>query len=130
MAWRAPEYVRYPKGTYATIQDGLLRFLAERQVGKNGWPVAVYLCRRVYADGRIGRASSKAIQSATGLTEAQVERGMRELRDKEIIRRMTRDTRAGAKVEDKAAPYHVARYEFTKEAWERIEKTHPGADDF
>ena len=130
MAWKAPEYARYPKGTYATIQDGLLRLLAERQVGKNGWPVAVFLCRKVFADGTIGRASSKAIQEATGLTEAQVERGMRELRDKEIIRRVTKATRAGAMVADKSMPYHVARYEFTREAWRRIEKSPPGTDGF
>lgn len=50
--------------------------MAQRQVGRNGWPVMVALCYKIYADGRLGRTSVNEIARRTGLTHAQIARGI------------------------------------------------------
>ena len=115
------EYVRYPKTTYATIQDGLTRLMVEKSVGKNGWVVMACLCKCVYADGSFGIMGSAAMQTLVGLTRNQVMHGMEELRKKEIIMPVVRKTEAGVLQQDRSMNTHVARYRFTKAAWARIE---------
>ena len=78
-------FARYPSLTYSTIPEGLMLALVSKQVGRNGWAVMVALCRKVYADGRLGRASAEEIARRSGLTRYQIARGMTELREKNII---------------------------------------------
>ena len=54
-------YARFAPLSYASVQEGLTRAMASAQVGRNGWPVMVALCHRVYADGTLGRASADEI---------------------------------------------------------------------
>lgn len=116
------EYVRYPKLSYAVIQDGLARLLISKGVGRNGWGVMTCLCRCVYANGTFGPMGREAMCSVYGLTELQVKRGMQELREKEIITPVARKTRAGVLKADKSRFGHVAQYRFTKQAWNSIQK--------
>ncbi len=60
-------FARYPSLTYSTIPEGLMLALVSKQVGRNGWAVMVALCRKVYADGRLGRASAEEIARRSGL---------------------------------------------------------------
>ena len=85
-------FARFAPLTYATIQEELTRAMARAQIGRNGWPVMVALCHKIYANGRLGRASSDEIARRTGLTYTQISRGMRELRDKGIIAPVIRKT--------------------------------------
>ena len=75
-------FARFAPLSYATIQEELTRVMVREQVGRNGWAVMVALSHKVYADGKLGRASADEIAKRTGLTRAQVSRGMKELRDK------------------------------------------------
>ena len=118
----APDpFARYPPSEFATLPMGLARLLAEKRVGRNGWAVMVALCRKVYADGRLGRTPASEIAEASGLTAYQVARGMKELRDKGIIAPVTRKTAQGYRHPDRSNYGHVAQYRFTKKAWARIE---------
>lgn len=114
-------FARYPASTFATVPAGLVRLMAEKRVGRNGWAVMVALCRRVYADGRLGRTPAAEIAEASGLTPYQVARGMKELRDKELIAPVTRKTAQGYRHPDRSNYGHVAQYRFTKKAWALIE---------
>lgn len=118
----APDpFARYPASTFSTVQVGLVRLMSEMKVGRNGWAVMVALCRKVYADGRLGRTPAAEIAEAAGLTAYQVARGMKELRDKGIIAPVTRKTAQGYRHPDRSNYGHVAQYRFTKKAWARIE---------
>lgn len=118
----APDpFARYPATTFATIQVGLVKLLVEKRVGRNGWAVMVALCRKVYADGRLGRTPAAEIAEASGLSAYQVARGMKELRDKGIIAPVTRKTAQGYRHPDRSNYGHVAQYRFTKKAWARVE---------
>lgn len=79
---RGEGFARYPKLTYSIIQEGLVVLLVDKRMGRNGWAVIVTLCRRVYADGRLGLMPAAEICKATGITVEQVHRGMGELRRK------------------------------------------------
>ena len=59
--------------------------LASRQVGRNGLIVMIALCRKVYDDGKLGRASAISISEFTGLDLRQVERGMADLKERGVI---------------------------------------------
>lgn len=59
-------FVRFPSQSYATIQKELTKAMAQKQVGRNGWPVMVALCYKIYADGRLGRTSANEIARRTG----------------------------------------------------------------
>ena len=98
-----------------------MKLLVEKRVGRNGWAVMVALCRKVYADGRLGRTPAAEIAEASGLTAYQVARGMKELRDKGIIAPVTRKTAQGYRHPDRSNYGHVAQYRFTKKAWARVE---------
>ena len=114
-------FARFPKPTYATIQHGLLKVLVERKVGRNGLAVMIALCSCIYANGKLGVASSERIQEITGLNAVQVMHGIKELRDKEIVHTVTRKLKSGAMKADRSMPGHVAQYEFTRDVWARIE---------
>ena len=94
-----------------------MKLLVDKKVGRNGWAVMVVLCRKVYADGRLGRTPAAEIAEASGLTAYQVARGMKELRDKELIAPVTRKTAQGYRHPDRSNYGHVAQYRFTKKAW-------------
>ena len=121
-------FIRYPKLSYATIQDGLARVLVSKGVGRNGWAVMAALCRAVYYDGRMRAVSAESISAAYGLTKAQVARGMSELRDKGIIEPVTVTTSRGYRYPDRSNFGHVAQYRFTKATWEAIETIEPEDD--
>ncbi|WP_058985634.1 hypothetical protein [Hugonella massiliensis] len=117
---RGEVFARYPRLTYSTIQEGLVALLVSKRTGRNGWAVIVTLCRRVYADGRLGLMSAAEICKATGMTAEQVHRGMGELRNKGIIVPVYRTNAEGFKNLDRSCFGHVAQYCFTKEAWSMI----------
>jgi hypothetical protein len=79
----------------------------------------------VLADGRFGRKSSENMQAITGLTAAQVARGMLELKQASIIEPVERTNREGFRNPDRSTLNHVAQYRFTKSAWKSIEKIEP-----
>lgn len=116
----ADRFARYPPLTYATLQEGLVGELVARRVGRNGWAVMVALCRRVYADGRLGRASAEEVAGCTGLSAYQVARGMAELRDKGVIAPVIRRTAEGRRVPDRSNFGHVAQYCITREVWAKV----------
>ena len=118
-------FARYPPSEFATLPTGLMRLLVDKKVGRNGWAVMVALCRKVYADGRLGRTPASEIAEVAGLTAYQVARGMKELRDKELIAPVTRKTAQGYRHPDRSNYGHVAQYRFTKKAWARIETVPP-----
>ena len=114
-------FARYPSLTYSTIPEGLLLALVRKQVGRNGWAVMVALCRKVYADGRLGRASAEEIASCSGLSRYQIARGMTELRGKGIIVPVVRKTADGFRKLDRSNYGHVAQYCITSDVWNDIE---------
>lgn len=113
-------FARYPPTTFAMIQEGLIEELVKRQVGRNGWAVMVALCRKVYADGRLGRASAKEISSCTGLTRYQVARGMTELRNKGLIVPVIRRNSEGYRRPDRSNFGHIAQYCITRDVWASV----------
>ena len=119
-------FARYPSLTYSTIPEGLMLVLVRKQVGRNGWAVMVALCRKVYSDGRLGRASAEEIASRSGLTRYQIARGMAELRDKGIIVPVVRKTADGFRRLDRSNYGHVAQYCITRDVWEGIELNKDG----
>ena len=124
-------FARFAPLTYATVQEELTRAMARAQIGRNGWPVMVALCHRIYADGRLGRTSADEIARRTGLTHAQIMRGMRELRDKGIIAPVIRKTKEGYRHPDRSAYGHVAQYCITRDLWAAISSSPgdgPGTD--
>lgn len=114
-------YARY-EPPFSTLPKELTKVLVKHKIGRNGWPVAIALCIKVYKDGTFGLASSEWIQELTGLTSSQVARGMKELRDAEIICPIVHRTKSGAGSFDRSCYGHVARYQFTKQVWEAIQK--------
>lgn len=68
-------FARYPSLTYSTIPEGLLLALVRKQVGRNGWAVMVALCRKVYADDRLGRASAEEMPCARGYRAIRLPEG-------------------------------------------------------
>lgn len=120
----APEevaFARYPKGTYSTIQEGLLKALASKKLGMNAWVVMVALCRTVYADGRLGRASMETIAARTGLNRDQIAHSMAELRRKKVIVPVLRMTPDGRRVFDRSGNGHIAQYCITRDVWSQVE---------
>ena len=115
-------YVRYPKQTYATIPDGLIKICAAKKIGRNGWIVLTTLCKAVYSDGRFARIGSAEQMKLTGLNANQVGRGMKELRDAGIIEAVERTTANGYRHKDRSNFGHIAQYRFTKHAWDLIQK--------
>ena len=113
-------FARYPSLTYSTIPDGLMLALVSKQVGRNGWAVMVALCRKVYADGKLGRASAEEIARRSGLTRYQIARGMTELRDKNIIVPVVRKTADGFRKLDRSNYGHVAQYCITRDVWKLV----------
>lgn len=94
-------FARFPALTYSTIPEALAHVLARRRVGCNGWAVMVALSRKVYADGRFGRASAEELSSRCGLTRQQIARGMMDLRGKGIVEPVTRTAADGTEKPDR-----------------------------
>ena len=115
-------FVRYPKFSYATLQDGLTRVLLEKEVGRNGWEVMAILSKAVYYDGRFRPIGAEEMSKQFGLTKAQISRGMAELRDKDIITPVTVTTYRGFRKPDRSNFGHIAQYRFTSEVWRMIER--------
>ena len=102
--------------------------LVARRVGRNGWAVMVALCRKVYADGRLGRCSAADIAERTGLSAYQVARGMAELRERGVIAPVIRRTANGRRAPDRSNFGHVAQYCITRDVWAKV-STEPADPD-
>ena len=113
-------FARFAPLSYATIQEELTCAMVRKQVGRNGWAVMVALCYKIYADGRLGRASADEIAGRTGLTNAQIARGMAELRNKGIIAPIERKTREGCCQPDRSNYGHVAQYHINARPMENL----------
>ncbi len=112
--------MKWGNGRFTTIPLGLIAFLARVQVGRNGLAVIMSLCRCIYDDGSFGRRSCKSICEDTGLTPAQVSRGMAELKEKLVIEPVIVWSGDGSPNPDRSNFGHVARYMFTPEVMQYI----------
>ena len=92
------------------MPPALVRILVERKVGRNGWPVMVALCSGVHADGTIDRKSAGRICEMTGLSPAQVARGMAELRGGGVIEPVEVEGPDGRLRPDRPSFGHVAQF--------------------
>ena len=113
-------FARYPPGTYASLQDGLVAELVSRKVGRNGWAVMVALSHKVYGDGRLGWMSAREISARTGLSARQVAHGMADLRDKGIIAPVARKKADGEWTPDRSRLGHVAQYRIAEDTWAAV----------
>lgn len=98
----------------------LMRVMVAVNLGRNGCVVLLSLCRFVKPNGMFGKMPSRKIVEDTGMTPAQVARGMKELRDKHIIEPIPRVAFDGTTKPDRSNFGHVATYRFTEAAWSRI----------
>ena len=113
-------FARYPSGSYATLQDGLVAALVARKVGRNGWAVLAAMCHKVYYDGRLGWMSAREISRRTGPTTRQVAHGMAELRDKRVIAPVLQRGADGAWRPDRSRLGHVAQYRIADDVWTTV----------
>ena len=113
-------FARYPPLSFSIIQQGLLVELAARQVGRNGFAVMIALCRKVYDDGRLGRASAASISEYTGLNLRQVERGMADLKERGVIAPVRVKDDDGRWREDRSCGGHVAQHRIAQKVWDRV----------
>lgn len=113
-------FVRYPPQTFTMLQKGLVTELASRQVGRNGLIVMLALCRKVYEDGRLGRASAASISEFTGLGLRQVERGMADLKERGIIEPVRLKDDDGRWRYDRSCGGHVAQYCIARDVWAMV----------
>lgn len=113
-------FARFKPLSYATVQEELTKDMVRKKIGRNGWAVMVALCHKIYVDGRLGRTPAAEISKRTGLTCAQIARGMMELRDKQIITPVSRKTADGYRHPDRSNYGHVAQYCITRDLWARI----------
>ena len=103
------------------LQKGLVTELASRRVGRNGLIVMIALCRKVYDDGKLGRASAISISEFTGLGLRQVERGMADLKERGIIEPVRFKDDEGRWRYDRSCGGHVAQHRIAKEIWENVQ---------
>ena len=125
----AKSFARYASLAYSTVQDGITTALVQRKVGRNGWAVMVAMCRKVYGEGNVRRISAEEIAERTGLTAAQVARGMRELRERNIIVPIIRKNSKGKRSFDRSSFGHVAQYCITTEVWRQVALAENGSQD-
>ena len=104
-----------------TIPQGLIAELSVRKVGRNGLIVMLALCRKVYDDGRLGRASALSIAEFTGLGLRQVERGMADLKERGIIEPVRFKDDEGRWRFDRSCGGHVAQHRIAKEIWDNVQ---------
>lgn len=95
--------------------------MAERRVGRNGWAVMTALCRTVLADGRFGVVSAEKVSEYSGLTRAQVARGMSDLKEKKIMEPVVRRNAKGQKRRDRSSFGHVAQHRICRDVWKLVE---------
>lgn len=122
-------FARYPPLTFTMIQQGLIAELAAREVGRNGLVVMLALCRKVYDDGRLGRASAVSISEYTGLDLRQVERGMADLRARGVIEPVWFKDDEGRWREDRSCGGHVAQQRIAKDVWSSVKLDMNRGDD-
>jgi len=123
-------FARYPAQTFAMVQQGLVSELANRKMGRNGIIVMLALCRKVYDDGRLGRASAASIAEFTGLDLRQVERGMADLREKGVIAPVRFKDDDDRWRMDRSCGGHVAQNRITKDVWASVKlDTERGAQE-
>ena len=103
------------------LQKGLVTELTSRQVGRNGLIVMIALCRKVYDDGKLGRASAISISEFTGLELRQVERGMADLKERGIIEPVRFKDDEGRWRYDRSCGGYVAQHRISKEIWENVQ---------
>ncbi len=113
-------FARYPALTYSTIPEALAHALARSRVGCNGWAVMIALSRKIYADGRFGRASAKELSARCGLTRQQIARGMMDLRGKGIVEPVAVKSADGTEKPDRPAFGHVAQYRIASNVWATV----------
>ncbi len=114
-------FARYPPLAFTTIPQGLIAELSARKVGRNGLIVMLALCRKVYDDGRLGRASALSIAEFTGLGLRQVERGMADLKERGIIEPVRFKDDEGRWRFDRSCGGHVAQHRIAKEIWDNVQ---------
>ena len=120
LSGRNNPFAKFSAGGYFTMPYGLVEIMAKRRVASNGWPVMAALCRRIYANGVLGRCGREEIAKLTGLTYSQIARGMSELRQKEIIVPVIRKTAEGYRHLDRSNFGHIAQYCISRDIWESI----------
>ena len=103
------------------LQKGLVTELASRQVGRNGLIVMMALCRKVYDDGKLGRASAASISEYTGLNLRQVERGMADLRERGVIEPVRFKDDDGRWRHDRSCGGHVVQHRIAKDVWASVQ---------
>ncbi len=113
-------FARYTALTYSTIPEALVHALARERVGCNGWAVMIALSRKVYADGRFGRASTDELSGRCGLWRQQIACGMMDLRRKGIVEPVTRTMDDGRRVPDRPGFGHIAQYRIALEVWAAV----------
>ena len=113
-------FARFSPLTYSTIPEVLAHVLAREQVGRNGCLVFIALCRKVYADGKFGRASAEELSRRCGLTRQQIARGMMDLRGKGIVEPVVRTTADGRRAPDRPGFGHVAQYRIEPNVWATV----------
>ena len=114
-------FARFPALTYSTIPEALVHALARERVGCNGMAVMMALCRKVYADGRFGRASADELSSRCGLARQQIARGMMDLRGKGIVEPVTVKAADGTERPDRPAFGHIAQYRIAPDVWAMVD---------
>ena len=114
-------YVRF-KPPYASLSPEMVQLMVSKGIGRNAWAVIIALSSGIRSDRTLDLKSAQRIAESTGLSEKQIARGMAELKAKNILAPVIRQSKDGTRRVDRSCFGHVATYCFTKEAWEFIEK--------
>ena len=104
LSGRNNPFAKFSAGGYFTMPYGLVEIMAKRRVASNGWPVMAALCRRIYANGVLGRCGREEIAKLTGLTYSQI----------------ARKTAEGYRHLDRSNFGHIAQYCISRDIWESI----------
>ncbi len=114
--------IRYHSGRFTTIPASLIEYLVRVKVGRNGMAVIMSLCRHVSPDGTFSKYSREKMAEETALTQAQVSRGIAELKEKLVIEPIPKMTSYGIWKSDRSNFGHIVSYRFTHEAWSFIKR--------
>lgn len=115
------EFARYTASTFSTMPQAVVAAMVEKKVGRNGWTVMAVLCRTVYSDGRLGVVPADKISEYSGLTRAQVARGMSDLKESKIIEPVVRRNSKGQRRRDRSSFGHVAQHRICSDVWEEVD---------
>ena len=114
------EYMQWKKNHYSQMPFRLVEFFVKVGLGRNGWAVAARLCRCIHSDGSLGKVSRKTMMADTGLSMYQVDRGMKELRQKLVIEPIPKFLSGGYPTPDRSNRGHVAQYRLTEDVLDYI----------